>query len=91
VAGAVDSLFETASDAAESVRDYLGSEEGRRLRRQVATVVILTAPLIAGLPLVRRSIAGRFLRTAAIGALLVKGAEWLRDWEPARRLEPIPR
>jgi hypothetical protein len=28
------------------------------------------------------------MRTAAVGTLIIKGAEWLRDWEP-RRFEDL--
>jgi hypothetical protein len=78
----VDVLLEKAADATEAARGYLASEQGRRLRRQIATLVIVGAPLISEFPVVRRSPLARILRTAAIGTLLIKGAEWLRDWEP---------
>ncbi len=83
----IDSVFEAASDAASATRSYLASEQGRRIRHQVATVIIVGAPLISELPLVRRHPIARILRTAAVAALLVKGAEWLRDWEPAAEPE----
>ena len=79
----IDATFDAFSDAASATRAFLASEEGRRLRHQIATVLIVGAPLISELPLVRRSPVARLLRTAAVGALIVKGAEWLRDWEPA--------
>jgi hypothetical protein len=82
VSSAVDAFFEKAADAAEAARSYLASEQGRRLRRQIATVVIVGAPLISQLPVVRQSPVARILRTAAVGTLVIKGAEWLRDWEP---------
>jgi hypothetical protein len=82
VASTLDALFEKAADAADAARAFLASEQGRRLRGQLATLVIVGAPLISELPVVRRSPMARLLRTAAIGTLLVKGAEWLRDWEP---------
>lgn len=80
--GTLDALFEKAADATEAARIYLASEQGRRLRRQVATLVIVGAPLISQLPVVRQSPVARVLRTAAVGTLLIKGAEWIRDWEP---------
>jgi hypothetical protein len=82
VSSPVDALFEKAADAAEAARSYLASEQGRRLRRQIATLIMVGAPLISELPGVRRSPMARLLRTAAVGTLLIKGAEWLRDWEP---------
>jgi hypothetical protein len=78
----LDTVFELASDAAENARTFLASEQGRALRRTVATAVIVGAPILSELPVIRRSPLARLARTAALGALLVKGAEWLRDWEP---------
>jgi hypothetical protein len=80
---AVDSVFETAAGAWEDTRAFLASPRGHDLRRKVAGVVIVAAPLVSEFPVVRRTLAGRLLRIAAVGTLLVKGAEWLRDWEPA--------
>jgi hypothetical protein len=82
MASTIDALFEKAADAADTARDFLASEQGRRLRGQIATLVIVGAPLISELPVIRRSPMARLLRTAAVGTLLIKGAEWLRDWEP---------
>ena len=79
---AVDALFDRAADAADAARTFLASEQGKKLRRQIATVVIVGAPFISQLPVVRRSPVARLLRTAALGTLVIKGAEWLRDWEP---------
>jgi hypothetical protein len=77
-----DSVVDSAADAVAAARAYLGSEEGKRLRGNVAKVLIVGAPLISRLPVVRRTPLARILRTAAFTALLVKGAEWVRDWEP---------
>ena len=77
-----DTVFETAADLAAAGRHFLGSEQGRQLRRRMATAVIIGAPIISELPVFRRTIVGRLLRTAAVGTLIIKGAEWLRDWEP---------
>jgi hypothetical protein len=90
VSSALDAVFEKAADAAEAARSYLASEQGRRLRRQVATLVIVGAPLISQLPVVRQSPIARLLRTAAVGTLVIKGAEWLRDWEPQPGLAERP-
>ena len=82
----VDALFERAADAADAARSFLASEQGKKLRRHIATVVIVGAPFISQLPVVRRSPVARLLRTAALGTLVIKGAEWLRDWEPQTML-----
>src|SRR5207249_1805706 len=53
--GVVDAAFEVAYDAGEAVRAFLVSEQGKRLRHNLATAIIVGAPLISELPLVRRS------------------------------------
>ena len=78
----VDATFEAAADLADAARDFLASERGRELRRKVAGAVIIGAPLLSELPVFRRTPVARLLRGAAAAAVLVKGAEWLRDWEP---------
>lgn len=83
---AVDSVFEAASDAAETVRSFLASERGQRVRHQVATALIVAAPVLSELPVIRRHPVARLLRTAGVAALVIRGAEWLRDWEP----QPLP-
>jgi hypothetical protein len=86
----VDSVVEAASEAAEAVRAYLASDQGRRLRRGIAAVLIVGAPLVSELPVIRRTPVARVLRVAGMAALVVKGAEWLRDWEPAQLAEAPP-
>jgi DNA-binding response OmpR family regulator len=82
IARGLDSILEAAGDAVDSARDFLATEEGRKLRQLVATLLIVSAPVLSELPVVRRSRLARVMRTAAVGALLVKGAEWFRDWDP---------
>jgi hypothetical protein len=83
----LDTVFETAADLTEAGRSFLASERGKRVRRGVAAAMIVGAPILSELPVFRRTIVGRVLRTAAIGTLLIKGAEWLRDWEPAHTID----
>ena len=78
----LDSAADLASDLASAGKAFLVSEQGRRFRRGLAAAVIIGAPVISELPVFRRTIVGRLLRTAAVGTLVIKGAEWLRDWEP---------
>ena len=79
----VDSVLETATDVVETSRAYLASEEGRELRHRVAAAIILAAPLVSELPMWRRTPLARLLRAASVTTLLVKGAEWIRDWDPS--------
>src|SRR5262245_4763236 len=78
----VDSVVETAAEAWEDTRVFLASPRGQDVRRKVAAVVIVATPLVTDLPVLRRTLLGRALRYAAVGALMIKGAEWLRDWDP---------
>jgi len=84
--GLVGSFLDSAFEMTAASRAYLASERGRRLRRSVAAAVIVGAPLASELPFIRKTFVARVLRRAALATLVVKGAEWLRDWEPA--LEP---
>ncbi len=79
---ALEQTMDAAGEAADAARSFLATEQGRELRHKVATAVIVGLPLISELPFFRKTPAGRLLRTAALGALVIKGAEWLRDWEP---------
>ncbi|SRR6266540_3232793 len=84
VSRTVDTVFDLVGDTADAAKGFLASPEGRRLRRNLARVAIIGAPLIAELPLLRRSFVGRLLGTAALATVVVKGAEWLRDWQPGQ-------
>ena len=80
--GVVDSVVEGAAEAWDDTMAYLSTPQGRRVRHRVAAAVIVATPILTELPVIRRTPVGRLLRYAAVGALMVKGAEWLRDWEP---------
>ncbi len=82
VVEALDAVAEAARNLGRAGREYLASEQGRRLRRGLATAMIVGAPLAGELPVIRRTALGRVLRFAGATALVVKGAEWLRDWDP---------
>jgi hypothetical protein len=86
-----DLVAEQAADAAAAARAYMATEEGRRFRQKLAAAVILGAPVLSELPVFRKTVVGRLLRRAAIATLLVKGAEWVRDWEPSADSLELPR
>ena len=83
----LDSVVEGAAEAWDDTVAYLGTPQGRRLRHRVAAAVIVATPIVTEFPVIRRTAVGRLLRYAAVGALMVKGAEWLRDWEPPAGVE----
>ena len=78
----VDDLAETVYDAVEDVKAYLGSPEGRELRRKTAAGLMLAAPVIARLPAIRATKLGKVVGFAGGAALIIKAAEMIRDWEP---------
>jgi hypothetical protein len=85
--GLIDNVLETATDVFDASRAYLASEEGKELRQRVAAAIIIAAPLLSELPVWRRTPVARFVRAASVTTLLVKGAEWIRDWDPSTAAE----
>lgn len=73
----------------EDMRAYLASPEGRELRRRIAQVAIIAAPLLFRMRFFRASPVGRVLGLVGGAALVVKAAEVLRDWDPVVEIEPI--
>jgi hypothetical protein len=69
-------------------KSYMASDEGRELRRRLAQVAILSAPLILRMRLFRATWVGRLIAVAGGAALVVKLAEAIRDWEPELGWEP---
>jgi hypothetical protein len=82
VLGVLDGASRAASSLAQAGREYLATEHGKDVRRRLATALMIAAPILGELPVIRRTAVGRVLRFAGMSALVVKGAEWLRDWEP---------
>lgn len=74
-------------DAYESLREYLASPAGRRMRRVAGTALILGSPLLFRMPGLRKHWALRLVELAGGAAVLVALGERLRDWEPGAPLE----
>lgn len=70
-------------DGIDRSRAYLASPAGRRARRTAARAMMLAAPLVFRVPLLRKNWPIRLLELAGGAAILVRLAEALRDWEPA--------
>jgi hypothetical protein len=68
---------------AEDVFRYLDSPSGRKLRRMLATGLIVSAPLVMRMPGLKRSPIGRAIELFGGAALVVKIAGLIRDWERA--------
>jgi hypothetical protein len=68
---------------------FLGSPRGKTVRAIVATGLVLATPAILKHPFFKTPF-GRVVEVAGAAALIAKGAEIIRDWEPARPAGPGP-
>jgi hypothetical protein len=75
--------------AADRTVEYLASEQGRKVRRGVAAAMIVCAPLVFRMPIVRRYPAFRLIELLGGAAAVMELARMIREWEPERadRLE----
>lgn len=87
--GMVEELQRRVGRGTEEVRAYLASPEGERLRRRVAQVLIVTAPLLVRSRVFRATWPGRIIGIVGGAAVVVKLAEALRDWEPLRDWDAV--
>ena len=65
----------------EELLAFLDSPTGRRLRRYLATALIVSVPLVMRIPGLRRSPVGRLIEVGGGAVVVVKLAELIRDWE----------
>ncbi len=84
--GLIDEALRRLDRGVTDLRRYLASPEGREVRRRVAQVAILGAPLLFRLKFIRAHPVGRLIGLVGGAALVVKLAEALRDWEPIEEL-----
>jgi hypothetical protein len=84
--GLLDEIGGWVDREIREIRAYLASPEGQHLRRRVAQVLIIGAPILFRAKFVRRNPVGRVLGVVGGAALVVKLAEALRDWEPIEEL-----
>ena len=79
-------LYDRARDASKVAIDeakrFAASEQGRKIRHNVATGLMIAAPAVVSLPLVRRTWLGKVVELAGGAALVVAVAEKIRDWNP---------
>ena len=83
--GLIDEALASLDRGVTEFRRYLASPQGRELRRRVAQVAIVAAPLLFRLKFIRNHPVGRLLGIVGGAALVVKLAEALRDWEPVEQ------
>lgn len=74
-------LSDRANVSLDEVLAFLDSPTGRRLRRMLATGMIVSVPLVMRLPGLRRSPIGRTIELVGGTTLVVRLAEIIRDWE----------
>lgn len=65
----------------EELLAFLDSPAGRRLRKHLATGLIVSVPLVMRLPWLKRTPIGKLIELGGGAAILVKVAELIRDWE----------
>ena len=78
----------------DDVVEFLDSPAGRRLRRVLATGLIVSVPLVMRIPGLRASPIGRLLTVTGGATIVVKLAEAIRDWEralPEHQVVDVPR
>lgn len=74
-------IAERANMTVDQLMTFLESPSGQRLRRLVATGMIVSVPLVMRIPGLRRSPLGRTVELVGGTALVVRLAEAIRDWE----------
>jgi hypothetical protein len=79
----LDAAAQLARDEVESLRRWLASPAGKRTRELLAAGVVAASPVIMNHPALRASRIVRLFGIAGAGALLVKLAESIKDWEPS--------
>ena len=65
----------------DEVLAFLDSPAGRRLRKHLATGLIVSVPLVMRLPWLKRTPIGKLIELGGGAVLLTKLAELIRDWE----------
>ena len=80
--GLIDEALRYLDEGVTEFRRYMASPEGRELRRRLAQIAIIGAPLLFRFKFIRMNPLGRLIGLVGGAALVVKLAEALRDWEP---------
>ena len=78
----LDAAMQLARDETESLRRWLASPAGKKTRELLAAGVVVASPVIMNHPALRASRIVRLFGVAGAGALLVKLAGQIKDWEP---------
>lgn len=84
----IQEIAERASVSIEEMLTFLDSPTGRRMRRVLATGLIVSVPFVMRLPGLRRTGIGRAIELVGGTALVVRLAEAIRDWEHEQPSRP---
>jgi hypothetical protein len=74
-------IADRANVSFDELLTFLDSPTGRRLRKMLATGLIMSVPLVTRIPGLRKSPIGRMIELVGGTALVVRLAEVIRDWE----------
>ena len=77
-----DRAREVTQMAVGEAKRFAASEQGKRIRHNIATGLIVAAPAVVSLPVLRRTRLGKLIELAGGAALVVTVAERIRDWDP---------
>ena len=77
----IQEMADRIDTTVEELLAFLDSPSGRRLRKIVATGLLISVPLVMRMPWLRRTPIGKLIELGGGAALVVKFAEMIRDWE----------
>ena len=86
----VQEMADRIDTTVEELLAFLDSPSGRRLRKIVATGLIISVPLVMRMPWLRRTPIGKLIELGGGAALVVKFAEMIRDWEREQEATAAP-
>jgi hypothetical protein len=92
--GRLQQFADRIDASVDDVVEFLDSPAGRRLRRVLATGLIVSVPLVMRIPGLRATPIGRLLTVTGGATVVVKLAEAIRDWErglPEHQVIDVPR
>jgi hypothetical protein len=81
----IQTLVDRTAQGVEDAKRYLATPEGQRVRKRIAQVAVVAAPLLFRSRFFTKTWPGRIIGLAGGAAAVVKLAEALRDWEPQLR------
>lgn len=77
----VQEITDRIDASVDELLEFLDSPAGRRLRKHLATGLIVSVPLVMRLPWLKRTPIGKLIELGGGAAIVVKVAELIRDWE----------